>query len=133
MSPRRSQPSGGSSFAVPGGDRRDGVFQSRANRDPSAMVEMSQHDISRRWRAFVKALCGMKMRARACACQPRKRGLQGAELMWLGRLRATFTRDHHDCIYRKHKTVGLPSLRQNVATEETEIATVDWRNSRLKN
>ena len=34
----------------------------------------------------------------------------------------------HDCIYRKHKKVGLRSLRQNVATEETEIATVSWRN-----
>ena len=40
------------------------------------------------------------MRARACACQPRKHGLQGAELLWVGRLRATFTREHHDCICR---------------------------------
>ena len=41
--------------------------------------------------------------------------------MWLGCLRATFTREHHDCNYRKHKTVGLPSLRQNVATKRRKL------------
>ena len=129
MSAQRLQPSGGSSLLFPGRPE-GGVFQSRKLR-PERMIECCGRYFLTMVR-LVKALCGMKMRARACDMSATQARAPGRGAYVAGRLRATFTRDDHDRIYRQHKTVGLPSLRQNVATEETEIVTVDWRNSDLR-